>query len=179
MMLVIQMESGNDDCWAIEGRVVTVCSCSGVGCGCMVAHLDVKEGVDGDHFAAHVVGPFEDLGSNVGEERVGGPPTEDHDLGCRDVVDEEGHSCSRPYRFVSYFVWAESEGGFASKGGAGGPQDFEDVGASNEAGFAFVSDGVDACGSGRSWYCPEDSLDLCPVSDDGAKVWVLGSALGS
>jgi hypothetical protein len=53
---------GNDDCRAIEGVVVLVGSGSGVvGC-CMVIHLDIEEGVDDDHFAAHVIGPLQDLG---------------------------------------------------------------------------------------------------------------------
>jgi hypothetical protein len=50
--------------------------------GGVVVEADVKEQVEGDHVARHVVGPFQDLGSDVDEEGIGGPPTEDHNLGC-------------------------------------------------------------------------------------------------
>ena len=56
-----------------------------------VVKADVEERVEGNHVSGHVVGPFEDLGSNVHQESVGRPASEDHDL-CRQVVlQEEGH----------------------------------------------------------------------------------------
>jgi hypothetical protein len=53
-----------------------------------VVHLDI-EGVDGNHFAAHAVGPFQHLRMVVDEERVEGPSPEDHDVCRRDVIDEK------------------------------------------------------------------------------------------
>ena len=41
----------------------------------------VEELVEGNHVAAHVVGPLEDLRSDVGKERVGRPSAKDHDAG--------------------------------------------------------------------------------------------------
>lgn len=63
--LVVLMQSGNDDCRAIEGGVVLVGSGLGVICCCVVVHLDIKEGIDGDNFTAHVVGPLENLGGEM------------------------------------------------------------------------------------------------------------------
>jgi hypothetical protein len=87
--LVIQVKPGNDDGGAIEGCVVTVGSCSWVCWRCVMIHVDVKEGVDSDHLSAHVVCPLQYLRSYIDKEGVGGPATEDHDLGRRDVIDEE------------------------------------------------------------------------------------------
>ncbi len=43
---------------------------------------NVKEGVELNHIAAHVVCPLQDLGTDVDKKGVGGPSSKDHDLGC-------------------------------------------------------------------------------------------------
>jgi hypothetical protein len=71
--LVIQVQPGNHDCWAIERSVASVYSCSGIFGGSVVIHVDVEEGIDGHHFAAHVVSPFQHLWADVSEESIRRP----------------------------------------------------------------------------------------------------------
>jgi hypothetical protein len=86
--LVIQVQPGNRDCWAIERSVVSVCSCSGIFGGSVVIHVDVEEGIDGYHFAAHIVSPFQCLWTDVSEESIRRPSPENHYFCCGNVVDE-------------------------------------------------------------------------------------------
>ena len=145
--LVIQMKSGNDDRRAIKGCVVPVGSGAGIVCCCVMVHLDIEEGVNCDHFAAHVVGQFEYLRSDVDKERVGGPATENHDLGSRDVIDEERHRCTRADRLVSDLEGIKSEGGFASECVTCVPKDIEYVSVSDEPEFSIEGDRVDFGGA--------------------------------
>jgi hypothetical protein len=51
-----------------------------------------EEGVEVDHVARHVVGPFEDLRSDVNEDGIGGTSAKkDHDIGGGMVREEESH----------------------------------------------------------------------------------------
>jgi hypothetical protein len=62
-----------ENCSVTIGREVAVCA--RVVC---VSLRDVRgdeEGVIVNHVVAHIVSPFEDLGTNVDEESVGGRPT--------------------------------------------------------------------------------------------------------
>jgi hypothetical protein len=75
------MESWDRDCRSIEGCVVLIHSGAGVGGGCFVVHLYIKKGVNGDHFPAHDISPFDNLGSDVNEKGVRRPPAKYHDFG--------------------------------------------------------------------------------------------------
>ena len=46
------------------------------------------------HHLAHPGGPFEDLGLDIYQEGIGGPPSQNHDLVDRFVGKEEGHCCT-------------------------------------------------------------------------------------
>ena len=56
-----------------------------VGVG-FVEEAGVEEGVEGHHVSGHGVSPFEDLGSDVSQEGVGGPAAENHDFGSGVVI---------------------------------------------------------------------------------------------
>ena len=59
----------------------------------------VEEGIVVDHIAAKLIGPLENLGSNVVEEGIGGPASQEHDLGDRVIHEKEGHGGSGPEGF--------------------------------------------------------------------------------
>ena len=90
-----------------------------------VVEADVEERVEGDHVSRHVVGPFEDLWADVDEEGVGRPPSKDHDLGGRVVLQEEGHGGARPDGPVADLMRMESECRLASEHGTCGAQEVE------------------------------------------------------
>jgi hypothetical protein len=144
----------------------------------VVVHVDVKEGIDGDHFAAHVVRPLQDLRAYTSEEGVGGPSTQDHYFGRGDVIDEKGHGRARADGLVPNLVRVESEGCFSTEGGACGAEDLEDAGVGDETRFPFVGDGVDGSRTSGAGKCAQDSLDLGSASEDWAKLWVVRASLG-
>ena len=54
-----------------------------------------------DHIAAELIGPLEHLGSDVVEEGIGRPASQEHNLGDGVVHEEEGHCSAGPERFCS------------------------------------------------------------------------------
>jgi hypothetical protein len=146
----------------------------------VVIYLNIKEGVNGNHATARVVGPFQNLGMDINKERVRGPPAEDCDICGWDVIDEKHQSGAGPNWFVSYLVWVTSEGGFAAKGVTGILYYYtQDVGVGDETNFAIKSNGGDGGGTHHSWHCSKDPLDLSAKSYDWEKVLVICLALGS
>ena len=93
--------------WSLEAGV---CWTSGVKEG------NVKEGVEADHGAGHVVCPFEYLWANVDKEGVRRPAAEDHDLGCGVIHEEEGHGSTGADGVIAYFRGGESKLLFATEG---------------------------------------------------------------
>ena len=69
---------------------------------------------DLDHVAGHVGCPFQNLGSNVVQERVGPPSAEDLDAVQCVVHEGEGHGGSGSYGFVADLVRVEAENRFAA-----------------------------------------------------------------
>ena len=59
-----------------------------------VIEANVEEGLEVNHVGGHVVGPLEDLGSDVDEEGVGRPTAENHDFGGGVIVHEQCHGCT-------------------------------------------------------------------------------------
>jgi hypothetical protein len=51
----------------------------------------IEEGVVVDHVVRHVVGPFEDLWSNIDHKSIRGPSAEDYYFGDRVIHEEKGH----------------------------------------------------------------------------------------
>jgi hypothetical protein len=90
----------NDGVAAIEGLEKPLLETRIVG-GNGFGKSGIEEGVVLDHVFRHVVGPFEDLGPNVGQKGVGGPTTKDHNFGHRVVHQEQGHGCSGANGFVA------------------------------------------------------------------------------
>ena len=77
----------HDRVTAIEGLLKPLAGSGVVRCD-EVAAGGVKERVEVDHVAGHVVRPFEDLRPNVDQECIGGPSAEDHNF-CWGVVHEK------------------------------------------------------------------------------------------
>jgi hypothetical protein len=67
---------------------------------------------------AQVVGPFQDLGTDVHQEHVRRLPAKDHNVCRQDDIDEECRGRPGSNRFVSdfFFFGIESEAGFAPEG---------------------------------------------------------------
>ena len=61
----------------------------------------VGEVVELGHVGAHVVGPFENLGTNVHQESVRGPPAKNHDAGWAVVHKKQSHGRARTNRGVA------------------------------------------------------------------------------
>ena len=83
----------HDRVTAIEGLLKPLAGSGVVRCD-EVAAGGVKERVEVDHVAGHVVRPFEDLRPDVDKERVRRPSAEDHNFCWGVVHEEEGHSGS-------------------------------------------------------------------------------------
>ena len=75
---------------------------------------DVEERIETDHVGGHGIRPFENLGADVHKEGIGGPASEDHDLGGAVVHEEERHGGPRTDRAVSDLVRVEAEGWVAA-----------------------------------------------------------------
>jgi hypothetical protein len=54
----------------------------------------VQERLIAGHVSAHVIGPFQDLGSDVFHERFGLPPSQKHDFITGMIHEEEAHGRS-------------------------------------------------------------------------------------
>ena len=59
------------------------------------ANANIEEGVEAGHVMAHVAGPFKDLGTDVDQEDIRVPAAKNHDIGCEEVGQEEGHGGTR------------------------------------------------------------------------------------
>ena len=75
---------------------------------------NVDEAIDLGHVRTHVVSPFEDLGSDVHQKGVGGPPAEDHDAGGAMVHKKESHRRARAEGRVAKVGGVETIGVIAS-----------------------------------------------------------------
>ena len=53
-----------------------------------VSARGIEKGIVLYHVGGHIIGPFEYLGTDVDHECIGGPTSEDHDLGHR-VIHEK------------------------------------------------------------------------------------------
>jgi len=85
ILSAVDVEPGHHCGWtAIQG--VGFLAGARVGGSGDVVEGGVEEGVEVDHVGGHVVCPFEDLGSDVSQEGVGGPAAENHDFGSGVVI---------------------------------------------------------------------------------------------
>ena len=71
---------------------------------------DVKEVVEFDHVARHVVRPLQDLRADVHKEGVAGPAAEDHDPFLRMVHEEEAHGGARTKGAVANVMRVKAKG---------------------------------------------------------------------
>jgi hypothetical protein len=95
----VELWNRHDVVSAIEGRLEALAGSGIIRCD-EVSMWSVEERVEVDHVARHVIGPFEDLGSDVDQECIRGPTSKDHNF-CRGVVHEEERHCgSRPKGLV-------------------------------------------------------------------------------
>jgi hypothetical protein len=78
-VMYVELRNSHDGVSAIEGGLEALAG-SGVISGNKVAIGGIKERVEVDHIPRHVVGPFEDLRSDVDQEGIRGPTSEDHYL---------------------------------------------------------------------------------------------------
>lgn len=139
----------------------------------------VEKGIVLDHIAAKLIGPFENLGSNVVEEGVGGPASQEHDLGDGMVHEKEGHGGSGSEGFGSDVRRFISEGGCPAKEGAGGSEVEEEQFAGEKDDFGSVSGGIDSCTGDSARGEAKYSLDNGGQPEDGAHHRVVGALVGS
>lgn len=102
-------------------RIEKGLAASGVGGWGSLRVCQICEGVELDHVGRHVVGPFENLWSDVDQEGIRGPPSQDHYLVDRVIHEEKPHGCSGSEGFCSDFVSSIAEGWGASGCCAGRP----------------------------------------------------------
>jgi hypothetical protein len=75
----VELRNCHDVVSAIEGRFESLAG-SGIIWRDEVAMRSIEERVKVDHVARHVIGPFEDLGSNVDQKCIRGPTAKDHNF---------------------------------------------------------------------------------------------------
>lgn len=114
---------GDDDKGAIDGAEHT-CLGAWVWVGVATISANIKEGVKAAHVAAHVAGPFEDLGADVCKECMRGPAAKDHDLGHGNISKEECHSGTGLDGLVPNLMGFKTKDSLATKEGAGSAEEF-------------------------------------------------------
>ena len=78
-VMSVKFWNRHDGVSAIEGCFEALAGSGGIR-GDEVSVQSVEERVEVDHVPRHVVGPFEDLGSNADQECIRGPASKDHNL---------------------------------------------------------------------------------------------------
>jgi hypothetical protein len=131
----------------------------------------VKEGVVVNHITAHVVSPFEDLGSDVSEEGVGGPSSKDHDLVDGMVMQKEGHGSTGAKGVSPDVRVVESEGFLVSEVSAGRPDEVEEEFAGDRHSLSSDMECIESCLVAAIGDAPADSGDegvrLADRTEDG------------
>ena len=127
------MESWNhyDGVTAIEGLEETLAEDGIVGDG-GISRGGIEVGIMVNHIRGHVVGPFKDLGANVGKEGIRRPTAEDHDFGHGVVHEEEGHGCTGPNGFVANIWRGKTKVFFTPIELADVPEEMPDEGVSDK-----------------------------------------------
>ena len=144
----VELWNRHDVVSAIEGRLEALAGSGVIRCD-EVSMWSVEERVKVDHVARHVIGPFEDLGSDVDQECIRGPAAEDHNF-CRGVVHEEERHCgSRPKGLVPNFHRVEPEGFGSPEYRAGVSEQFSDKIVADFDRFSIKN-----CGAERSLFVP-------------------------
>ncbi len=121
----VELWNRHDVVSAIEGRLEALAG-SGIIRGDEISMWSVEERVEVDHVARHVIGPFEDLGSDVDQECIRGPTAKDHDFSRGVVHEEERHCGSRPKGLVPDLVRVKPEGLKSPEYVAGVSEQFSD-----------------------------------------------------
>jgi hypothetical protein len=126
---VVNIELGNchDGVSAIEGGFEALAGLGIIG-GDKVAMQIVEERVEMNHVPRHVVGPFEHLGSNVDQECIRGPTSEDHNFCWGVVHQKKQHSRARFDGSVSDLVWVKAKQFESPEQEAGVLEQFPDKG---------------------------------------------------
>jgi hypothetical protein len=83
----VELWNRHDFVSAIEGRLEALAGSGIIWCD-EISMWSVEERVKVDHVARHVIGPLEDLWSNVDQEGIRRPTAKDHNF-CRGMVHEE------------------------------------------------------------------------------------------
>ncbi len=130
-----------------------------------------------DHVGAHVVGPFEDLRSDVDQERIGGPTTKNHDFVDGVIVEEEGHGSAGAKGVGADFGRVEAEGFVSAAKLAGGPDLGKKESAGDPQGLPGDVDGVNGGTRGVVGDRGSNAGDECVQSLHGAHDRISGTAL--
>jgi len=139
----------------------------------------IEERVEVDHVARHVIGPFENLWSNVDQECIRGPTSEDHYF-CRGVVHEEERHCgSRPKGLVPDFVRVEPEGFESPEYGAGVSEQFFDKFVTYFDSFSIENYRAECRLLVPTWYGCDYSLHCRAPAQNWAKELVTRTGMGS
>jgi hypothetical protein len=140
----------------------------------------VKEGVVANHVATHVVSPFEDLGSDVSKEGVGGPSSKDHYLMDGMVMQEEGHGSTGAKGVSPGVCIVESEGFLVSEVSAGVLDEIEEKFAGNRHSLSSDMKCIQGCavgvlGDALSDPCKNKGVCLTDRAENGVTNALLGT----
>ena len=135
-VMYVELWNRHDVVSAIEGRLEALAGSGIIWCD-EGSVRSIEERVKVDHVTRHVIGPFENLWTDVDQECIRGPPSEDHDF-CRGVVhEEERHRSSRPKGLVPNFQGVKPECLESPEYRAGVSEQFSDIGVTDFDGFVI------------------------------------------
>jgi hypothetical protein len=138
-VMYVELRNSHDVVSAIEGGFEALAGSGVIGTD-KVLVICVEERVEVDHVPRHVMGPFEDLGSNVDQECIRGPAAKDHYFCWRVVHEEEGHGGAGSNGTVSNFMRVKAEGVESPENIAGVSKQCSDKGVANFEDLAIEGD---------------------------------------